>query len=142
MRHTPRDDEEIGVTMSATAVERSLVLIVEDDEDSREVYKEVLEENGFEVETATSGTEGLRLARELHPGAILMDISVPEMDGWTVTTQLKSDPATVDIPVIIVTAYAFPEDRARARRVGCDGFLTKPCEPSRVLAEIQRLLTR
>jgi CheY-like chemotaxis protein len=124
----------------ATTVEPSLILIVEDDEDSREVYKEILETHGFEVETATSGSEGLRLARELHPGAILMDISIPDMDGWAVTSRLKADPDTSDIPVIVVTAYAFPEDRTRADSMGCDGFLTKPCEPSRVLAEIQRLL--
>ena len=119
---------------------RSLILIVEDDEDSREVYQDILSENGFDVETATSGAEGLRLARAGLPNAILMDISLPDMDGWNATTQLKADPETMNIPVIIVTAYAFPEDRARANRVGCDGFLTKPCEPSRVLAEIHRLL--
>ena len=126
----------------ATAVERTLILIVEDDEDSREVYKEVLAENGFEVATATSGVDGLRLARELHPGAILMDVSLPDLDGWSVTAQLKADPETVGIPVIVVTAYAFPEDRTRANQIGCDGFLTKPCEPSRVLAELQWLLAR
>ena len=124
----------------ATAVEPSLILIVEDDEDSREVYKEILDTNGFEVRTATSGVEGLRLARELHPGAILMDISIPEMDGWAVTSRLKADPDTRHIPVIVVTAYAFPEDRTRADAIGCEGFLTKPCEPSRVLAEMQRLV--
>jgi CheY-like chemotaxis protein len=140
MRQSPGKHEEIGITMTATPVERSLILIVEDDEDSREVYKEILSENGFDVDTAASAEEGLRLARERHPNAILMDISLPDMDGWNVTLQLKADPGTMDIPVIIVTAYAFPEDRARAIRVGCDGFLTKPCEPSRVLAEIQRLL--
>jgi CheY-like chemotaxis protein len=121
-------------------VEPSLILIVEDDDDSREVYKEILETHGYEVATAVSGAEGLRLANERHPGAILMDISIPEMDGWAVTSRLKADPDTRNIPVIVVTAYAFPEDRTRADSMGCEGFLTKPCEPSRVLAEIQRLL--
>lgn len=125
---------------SATVVEPNLILIVEDDDDSREVYKEILEIHGYEVETAVSGAEGLRLARARHPGAILMDISIPEMDGWEVTSLLKADPDTRSIPVIVVTAYAFPEDRARADSMGCDGFLTKPCEPSRVLAEVERLL--
>ncbi len=140
MRRSPGNLEEIDNTMTATRVGRSLILIVEDDEDSREVYGEILSENGFEVEAASSAAEGLRLARERHPSVILMDISLPDMDGWSVTTQLKADPMTMGIPVIIVTAYAFPEDRARARRVGCEGFLTKPCEPTRVLAEIRRLL--
>jgi CheY-like chemotaxis protein len=116
------------------------VLIVEDDEDSRYVYGIVLEDHGFSVATARSGDEGLRLAREKRPRAILMDVSIPGVDGWTVTERLKADPGTVDIPVIIITAHAFPEDLARAKSVGCDGFLTKPCEPRRVLEEVIRLL--
>jgi len=116
------------------------VLIVEDDEDSRQIYREVLEDSGFEVDTAVTGPEGLRIARERHPHAILMDISIPEMDGWAVTSELHDDPRTADIPVIVVTAYAFGADRTRAEKLGCAGFLTKPCEPSRVLAEIERTL--
>lgn len=116
------------------------ILIVEDDEDSREVYREVLEDSGFEVDTAVTGPDALRMARERHPDAILMDISIPEMDGWTVTSKLSGDPDTADIPVIIVTAYAFHADRVRAEGMGCAGFLTKPCEPTRVLAEIERTL--
>lgn len=117
-----------------------LVLIVEDDEDSRDVYREVLLNSGFRVDTAVSGLDGLNRAREGLPDAILMDISIPEMDGWAVTAELGKDPGTASIPVVVVTAYAFPEDRIRADGLGCAGFLTKPCEPSRVLAEIQRLL--
>jgi CheY-like chemotaxis protein len=120
--------------------EEKLVLIVEDDEDSRDVYREVLRNSGFRVDTAASGLDGLDRARKRLPDAILMDISVPEMDGWAVTAELGKDPVTAAIPVIVVTAYAFPEDRVRADGLGCAGFLTKPCEPSRVLAEIQRLL--
>jgi two-component system cell cycle response regulator DivK len=118
------------------------VLIVEDDEDSRYVYGIVLEDHGFSVAAARSGDEGLRLAREKRPRAILMDVSIPGLDGWTVTERLKADPSTEDIPIIIITAHAFPEDLARAKRVGCDGFLTKPCEPRRVLEEVIRLLER
>ena len=119
---------------------RETVLIVEDDEDSRYVYGIILEERGFSVVTARSGDEGLRLARETRPGAILMDVSIPGLDGWTVTERLKSDPQTAGIPVIIITAHAFPEDLALARQVGSDGFLTKPCEPRRVVEEVQRVL--
>jgi CheY-like chemotaxis protein len=119
---------------------RRTILIVEDDEDSRYVYGIVLEDHGFSVVTARSGDEGLRLARETHPTAILMDVSIPGLDGWTVTEHLKRDPETAGIPVIIVTAHAFPEDVARAKEVGSDGFLTKPCEPRRVLEEVVRLL--
>lgn len=116
------------------------VLIIEDDDDSRYVYGVILESHGFEVATARSGDEGLRIARERHPSAILMDVSIPGIDGWTVTERLKGDPKTAQIPVIIITAHAFPEDVGRAGRVGCDGFLTKPCDPRRVLEEVCRLL--
>jgi CheY-like chemotaxis protein len=119
---------------------RETVLIVEDDDDSRYVYGIVLEDHGFSVDMARSGDEGLRQARETRPRAILMDVSIPGMDGWTVTERLKGDPETRDIPVIIITAHAFPEDVARARQVGCDSFLTKPCEPRRVLEEVVRVL--
>lgn len=119
---------------------RGTILIIEDDEDSRYVYGIVLEDHGFSVATARSGDEGLRLARETRPTAILMDVSIPGLDGWTVTERLKRDPDTADIPVIIVTAHAFPEDVAHGARVGCDGFLTKPCEPRRVLEEVVRLV--
>ena len=128
--------------MNTTPSGLGTVLIVEDDEDSRYVYGIVLEDHGFSVATARSGDEGLRLARERRPQAILMDVSIPGVDGWTVTERLKSDPDTVRIPVIIITAHAFPEDLARAKRVGCDGFLTKPCGPRRVLEGVCRLVDR
>lgn len=119
---------------------QDLVLIVEDDEDSRFVYTAILEDNGFAVVTANSGDEGLRLARERYPDAILLDVSIPGMDGWSVSSHLKADPETASIPLIIITAHAFPEDAKKAREVGCDAFLTKPCEPRHVLNEVTRLL--
>ncbi|MGE0160271.1 MAG: response regulator [Gemmatimonadales bacterium] len=126
--------------MSTTPNGRGTILVVEDDEDSRYVYGVVLEGHGFSVAMARTGDEGLRLARETKPLAILMDVSIPVMDGWTATAHLKADPETEHIPVIIITAHAFPEDLTRAEQVGCDGFLTKPCEPTRVLAEVVRLV--
>lgn len=123
-----------------TSSDGAVVLIVEDHEDSRYVYQTVLEGHGFEVLTARSGDEGLRIARELLPDVILMDVSIPVMDGWTVTQHLKEGRDTSDIPVIIVTAHAFPEDARRAETVGSDGFLTKPCDPLKVLEEVRRLL--
>jgi CheY-like chemotaxis protein len=120
--------------------QRRTALIVEDDDDSRYMYGLILEDSGFEVITATSGHEGLRLARDVHPDVILMDVSIPKLDGWSVTTLLKDDPATSAIPVIIITAHAFPEDWERADRVRCDAFLTKPCEPPDVLDQVLRLV--
>lgn len=102
------------------------------------MYRAILENQGFDVVLAKSGDEGLRIARERKPRVILMDVSIPGMDGWTATQRLKADPATADIPVIVITAHAFPEDRLRAEEVGSDGFLTKPCEPRDVLEEVRR----
>lgn len=123
-----------------TEQERNLILIIEDDEDSRFVYGAMLRQNGFDVETATSGDVGLRMAREHDPQAILMDVSIPGMDGWAVTSRLKRNEKTSRIPVIVITAHAFPEDRERSQAVGCAAFLTKPCEPRRVLDEVCRVL--
>ncbi len=118
---------------------KGMILIVEDDEDTQYVYRLILEANGFDVLTAASGTDGLRLAREEHPIAVLMDVSIPGMDGWTVTRLLKEEESTAALPIIVITAHAFPEDREMARDVGCDGFLTKPCEPRVVLEEVWRV---
>jgi CheY-like chemotaxis protein len=120
--------------------EEGTILIVEDDEDSRFVYRLLFEDEGYSVALARSGDEGLRMAREGHPDAVLMDVSIPGIDGWTATERLKGDPETADIPVIVLTAHAFPEDRKRASEVGCDVFLTKPCEPRDVMNEVRRLL--
>ena len=123
----------------AASDSKGTILIVEDDEDTQYVYRLILEANGFDVLAATSGTDGLRLAREEHPSAVLMDVSIPGMDGWTVTRILKQEKATAELPVIVITAHAFPEDREMAEHVGCDGFLTKPCEPRLVLEEVWRV---
>ena len=116
------------------------VLIVEDNEDNRIVYSTILRHHGFRVSEALDGEEGIAKARHELPDVILMDISIPLIDGWEVTQTLKREPATSGIPVIALTAHAMPGDRERALKVGCDGYLAKPCEPRAVLAEVNRLL--
>lgn len=116
------------------------VLLVEDNEDNRIVYATMLEYSGFEVMEVGNGEEAVTLAREGHPDLILMDISIPGIDGWTATERLRSDPTTRSIPVIAVTAHALPEHRERARTLGCEGYLTKPCEPRRLLEEVRRVI--
>lgn len=116
------------------------VLIVEDDSDSQYIYRIFLDHHGFEVLSAGTSQEGIRLARESKPDVILMDVSIPGMDGWTTTRLLKREPGTSSIPVIVITAHAFPEHRERAREAGCDGFLSKPCELARIKEEILRVL--
>lgn len=119
---------------------KQTVLIVEDDSDSQYVYQLYLRHKGFEVFGARTGEDGLRMAHEHKPDVILMDISIPGLDGWEVTRRLKGDDTTRDIPVIAITAHAFHEDRERSKEVGCHGFLTKPCEPGDVLIEIRRVI--
>lgn len=116
------------------------VLLVEDNEDNRTVYRTILEHYGYKVMEARNGEDGVRMAREQRPDLILMDISIPVIDGWEATRILKADPKTNDIPIIALTAHALATDRAKAAEVGCDGYLAKPCEPRRVVAEVERFL--
>jgi two-component system cell cycle response regulator DivK len=116
------------------------ILLVEDHEDNRIVYSTILEHFGYRVLLAADGAEGVRMARESSPDLVLMDVSIPVMDGWQATATLKADPLTARIPVIALTAHALPADRERAEEVGCDGYLAKPVEPRRVLEEVRRFL--
>lgn len=116
------------------------ILLVEDNEDNVTVYRAILEHSGFRVLEARDGPEGIRAARDELPDLVLMDISIPLVDGWEATRVLKADPATARIPVVALTAHAFESDRARALEAGCDGYLVKPIEPRQVVAEVRRLL--
>ncbi len=116
------------------------ILLVEDNEDNVTVYRTILEHSGYRVVEARDGAAAIRLAREERPDLVLMDISIPEIDGWEATRILKADPETAGLPVIALTAHALESDRARAEEVGCDGYLVKPIEPRRVLEEVARFL--
>jgi CheY-like chemotaxis protein len=116
------------------------VLLVEDNEDNRIVYSTILRHFGYRVMEALNGEEGIATARTEKPDLILMDISIPIIDGWEATQVLKHDPETRQIPIIALTAHALASDRERAMQVGCDGYLAKPCEPRAVVAEVQRFL--
>jgi CheY-like chemotaxis protein len=116
------------------------VLLVEDNEDNRIVYSTILRHFGYLVTEALNGEEGIAKARNEKPDLILMDISIPVIDGWEATQVLKHDPQTRDIPIIALTAHALAADREKAMEVGCDGYLAKPCEPRAVVAEVQRFL--
>jgi two-component system cell cycle response regulator DivK len=118
------------------------ILLVEDNEDNRIIYATALRFSGYEVVEAITGTEGVRLARSVRPDLILMDISIPELDGWQATAILKADETTAHIPIIAVTAHALHDDEARSIQAGCDGYLAKPLTPSALLAEVDRRLAR
>ena len=101
-----------------------------------------LEKKGYTVLLAEGGHPGVALARAERPDAILMDMRLPDLDGWSATRQLKADPATKHIPVIALTAHAMDRDRDNALAAGCDDFDTKPVELSRLLEKIEALLGR
>lgn len=116
------------------------VLLVEDNEDNLVVYRTILEHVGFMVIEARDGEEGVNRARSERPDIILMDISIPKMDGWEATQRLKADGETSGIPIIALTAHALEEDRLKAMRAGCDGYLAKPVEPRRVVEEVEKFI--
>jgi CheY-like chemotaxis protein len=116
------------------------VLIVEDNEMNRDMLSRRLQRRGFEVLLAIDGAEGLAVARERLPDLILMDMSLPVVDGWEATRQLKSEDATRRIPIIALTAHAMSGDRQRAVEAGCDDFDTKPIELTRLLEKIAQCL--
>ena len=112
------------------------ILMVEDDADNRNVYKLILQHRGFEVIEAVTGSEGLDLARSDLPDLILMDISLPGVNGWEVAKLLKAEERTRSIPILILTAHGLAADRALAAELGCEGFLVKPIAPSRIVEEV------
>ncbi|CAN5737540.1 response regulator [soil metagenome] len=117
-----------------------VILLVEDNEDNQTVYRTILEHYGYEVLAAYDGESGVQLARERKPDLILMDISIPLLNGWDATRLLKGDAETSDIRIIALTAHALAADRVMAEEVGCDGYLAKPVEPRRVVEEVQKFL--
>ena len=116
------------------------VLIVEDNLDNYELVRFLLERSGYETRWARTGREGILLARQEMPDLILMDLSLPEMDGWTATRQIKSDPELKRIPIAALTAHTLPGDRKRALEVGCDGYLSKPMNIALFNETVARLI--
>jgi two-component system, cell cycle response regulator DivK len=118
----------------------SKILLVEDNEMNRDMLSRRLQKQGYEIVLAVDGEEGLAKAQSELPALILMDMSLPGIDGWEATRRLKAAPETQRIPVIALTAHAMPDDREKATAAGCDDFDTKPVELARLLAKIQALL--
>jgi CheY-like chemotaxis protein len=116
------------------------ILLVEDNEMNRDMLARRLERRGYTIVMAVDGGEGVARAREDHPDLILMDMSLPVLDGWEATRQLKADEATQAIPVIALTAHAMSGDKEKALAAGCDDYDTKPIELPRLLEKIETLL--
>ena len=116
------------------------LLLVEDNELNRDMLSRRLRKRGYEVDIAVDGQEGLDRVQSARPDLILMDMSLPVVDGWEATRRLKADPATSDIPVIALTAHAMASDREKALEAGCDAYETKPVELPKLLKTIEDLL--
>jgi two-component system, cell cycle response regulator DivK len=115
------------------------ILLVEDNEMNRDMLARRLQRRGFDVVVAVDGVQGIALAEAEAPDTILMDMSLPELDGWEATRQLKHAPTTRAIPVIALTAHAMSDDRDRALAAGCDDYETKPIDLARLIAKIEAL---
>ena len=118
-----------------------LILVVDDYQDAREMYAEYLQYSGFRVAEASTGNEALAQAFALKPDLILMDLSLPGMDGWEATRHLKADERTKHIPVVALTGHALAGASDGAKRAGCDSFVTKPCLPDDLVVEVRRMLS-
>lgn len=118
------------------------ILLVEDNDLNRDMLSRRLKRRGFDVITAQDGEEALNLVRQTPPDIILMDMSLPKMDGWTATRHIKQDPQTAHIPVLALTAHAMIGDRERALEAGCDEYETKPVDFQRLLQKIETLLQK
>jgi CheY-like chemotaxis protein len=126
--------------VDADAPAGQTLLLVEDNEDNRIIYSTVLRHLGYAVLEAQDGVQAVALARSEHPDLILMDISIPMMDGGEATRVLRRDPATSSIPIVALTAHAMDDDRERAAEIGFNSYLAKPVEPRTVVAEVRRWL--
>ena len=118
-----------------------LCFIVDDHGDTREGFAEYLRDWGFDVRTAGDAAELHKLLATATPAAILMDVHMPRVDGWTLTREIKDNPRTRDVRVVVVSASVRAEDRLAAEQAGADAFLGKPCDPQTIVMELTRLLT-
>ena len=117
------------------------ILVIEDTENNRRIFRDLLTHAGFELLEARDGEEGVAMAAEQRPDLILMDIQLPIMDGYAATRRIKADPALRSIPIIAVTSYALDGEEKTARAAGCDDYVPKPFSPRELLAKIRQHLS-
>ena len=118
------------------------ILLVEDNEMNRDMLSRRLERRGFEVIIAVDGAEGVAKSKSELPDIVLMDMSLPVMNGWEATRAIKADAATAKTPVIALTAHSMPGDREKAMEAGCDGYIEKPIDPETFVSEIEKFFRR
>src|SRR6185295_15365995 len=138
--HAEHPPDAEGRVMGEQGQAGVLVLLVDDYPDNRDIYVQYLTYSGLRVEEAENGHEALEKAFALLPDVIVMDLSLPGLDGWEATRRLKGDPRTRHIPVVVLTGHALAGHSQGAMDAGCDAFITKPCLPERLLEEIRTIL--
>jgi len=116
------------------------ILVVEDTEDNRPIIRDLLSSVGYELIEAADGAEGVAMAQSQLPDLILMDIQLPQMDGYEATRRIRAVPDLARVPIIAVTSYALSGDEAKTREAGCDGYVAKPFSPRQLLAKIREFL--
>jgi two-component system cell cycle response regulator DivK len=121
---------------------KARILIVEDNPDNLELMRFLLDHAGYEVKCITTGLKALEAAHQDLPDLIILDLGLPELDGWTLAKTLKSDPSTRHIPVVAVTAYTLSADHRRAMAAGCDGFIGKPMDVKTFVQDIEQFLKK
>jgi two-component system cell cycle response regulator DivK len=126
--------------MNTDPAMKRLILIIEDNDANRYLARFILEKNGFEVVAAANGAEGVRLARERTPDLVLMDIEMPEMDGYEAAGLLRAEAATAKVPIMAFTSYAHPADREKALERGFSDYLEKPFDVDEFVRRVHRLL--
>lgn len=114
------------------------VLLADDDSPTREGYAAYLSAQGYDIAVAATGHDALTLALGWRPDVVVLDLGLPDIDGWEVARRLKADPVTASVPIIAVTGSDLPHERVSAMRAGCDRHLAKPCSPADLVAEIER----
>lgn len=130
-----------GIIAGMTTRDRPLILIVEDQPELRHLYATQLSLSGFDVIEAGNGADAITETTDRTPDVVLMDLSLPVVDGWEATRRLKSDRRTAHIPVVALTAHDGAGELERATRAGCDWFVPKPCPPDALIVEIRRVMT-
>lgn len=132
----------VGFPRTASVSKPPLVLVVDDVPDTRDMYAEYLDHAGMRAETAENGRQAVRRALRAHPDAIVMDLAMPVMDGWEATRILHADPRTKDIPIVVLTGNAQPDQKKRAEECGAMLVLTKPCLPSDLCQVLRGVIER
>lgn len=130
----------MGPGVKTTSMNKARILVIEDYPDTQDLLRLLLERSGYEVLIAGDGLEGLEKARRFLPDLIILDLALPELDGWSAARQLKADPQTAGIPIVAVTAFTLPGDRREALAAGCDGYIGKPFRAATFASEIAAFL--